>query len=357
MSYNPSAGAGGGDVSVTGTPVAQDIAYWTDATTIRGTDSAGNGADFQWTPATESVFLVKSTNGPQFTIEGGQPQVRFEEPESADDQANWMLIANNEAFFGQIYDDAYANSANWLEINRSGTGASVTVDSINLTATSVLINGSAVGTGDVTKVGTPANDQIGVWTGDGTIEGSASFKFSETTDLLTVGDGTYTAPRIALVGAVTTSEPQIDFTQFSTVKANIHWDNAATELQVVSSAGLRLGTYLSVSSAGNVTAERDLQVGDSGNAQCLVNLDCSTVGDVLMNFRQNSVVKAFIQYDDTGDIFKIDADTDIEISIGGTTEISIGASGEIITPNLPTADPSVAGQWWNNSGVLTISAG
>jgi len=27
------------------------------------------------------------------------------------------------------------------------------------------------------------------------------------------------------------------------------------------------------------------------------------------------------------------------------------------TPNLPTADPKVVGQWWNNSGALTISAG
>jgi hypothetical protein len=33
------------------------------------------------------------------------------------------------------------------------------------------------GFGDVTKVGTPSNDQVGVWTGDGTIEGTAGLKF------------------------------------------------------------------------------------------------------------------------------------------------------------------------------------
>ena len=32
-------------------------------------------------------------------------------------------------------------------------------------------------TGDVTKVNTPANDQIGVWTGDGTIEGVSTFTY------------------------------------------------------------------------------------------------------------------------------------------------------------------------------------
>lgn len=36
---------------------------------------------------------------------------------------------------------------------------------------------SPSGSGDVTKVGTPANNQIGVWTGDGTIEGTSDFTF------------------------------------------------------------------------------------------------------------------------------------------------------------------------------------
>jgi len=34
-----------------------------------------------------------------------------------------------------------------------------------------------LGGGDVSKVGTPANNQIGVWTGDGTIEGTSDFTF------------------------------------------------------------------------------------------------------------------------------------------------------------------------------------
>lgn len=40
------------------------------------------------------------------------------------------------------------------------------------------------GSGDVSKVGTPVNDQIGVWTGDGTIEGDANLTFDTTTDTL-----------------------------------------------------------------------------------------------------------------------------------------------------------------------------
>jgi hypothetical protein len=37
------------------------------------------------------------------------------------------------------------------------------------------------GSGDVSKVGTPVNNQVGVWTGDGTIEGDANFTWDGTT--------------------------------------------------------------------------------------------------------------------------------------------------------------------------------
>jgi hypothetical protein len=40
--------------------------------------------------------------------------------------------------------------------------------------------GAGGGGGDVTKVGTPVDNQIGVWTGDGTIEGDANFTWSGT---------------------------------------------------------------------------------------------------------------------------------------------------------------------------------
>jgi len=45
----------------------------------------------------------------------------------------------------------------------------------------------AAGGGDVTKVGTPVDNQVGVWTGDGTIEGDAALTFDTTTDTLATG--------------------------------------------------------------------------------------------------------------------------------------------------------------------------
>jgi hypothetical protein len=46
---------------------------------------------------------------------------------------------------------------------------------------------AVAGGGDVTKVGTPVNNQLGVWTGDGTIEGDAALTFDTATDLLAIG--------------------------------------------------------------------------------------------------------------------------------------------------------------------------
>lgn len=40
-----------------------------------------------------------------------------------------------------------------------------------------------------------------------------------------------------------------------------------------------------------------------------------------------------------------------------TTVEDLTASGTVIFSDLPTSDPTVAGQLWSNAGVLTVSAG
>lgn len=48
-------------------------------------------------------------------------------------------------------------------------------------------------------------------------------------------------------------------------------------------------------------------------------------------------------------------------AVVATSITAVGAvsltNAVISMPNLPTSDPAVAGQLWNNSGVLTVSAG
>lgn len=58
--------------------------------------------------------------------------------------------------------------------------------------------------GDVTKVGTPVNNQVGVWTGDGTLEGDVNLIFDSATDFLGVGVTPDTALTVRSTAANTT---------------------------------------------------------------------------------------------------------------------------------------------------------
>lgn len=67
----------------------------------------------------------------------------------------------------------------------AGASASFIATVANATWTPWIVSVGGGGGGDVTKVGTPADNQIGVWTGDGTIEGDDQFLWDGSA--LTVG--------------------------------------------------------------------------------------------------------------------------------------------------------------------------
>lgn len=104
------------------------------------------------------------------------------------------------------------------DITVSGSGTvwnidAATVGTTELSATgtpsaSTFLRGdntwaTPAGSGDVSKVGTPVNNQVGVWTGDGTIEGDAALTFDTTTDTLATTNVTATTVTANLVGNVT----------------------------------------------------------------------------------------------------------------------------------------------------------
>lgn len=57
-------------------------------------------------------------------------------------------------------------------------------------ASNSFVMTAIAGGGDVSKVGTPVNNQVGVWTGDGTLEGDTALTFDTTVDKLSVGGTT-----------------------------------------------------------------------------------------------------------------------------------------------------------------------
>lgn len=70
------------------------------------------------------------------------PRHFFVEDGVGADQSIWALLANAERFGAFIYSDDLLNSFEYLTIQRSGIGAGITVDSIDLTATNINLNGN-----------------------------------------------------------------------------------------------------------------------------------------------------------------------------------------------------------------------
>ena len=87
------------------------------------------------------------------------------------------------------------------DITVSNSGATWEIDAATIGTTELSATGTPsattylrgdntwttpAGSGDVSKVGTPVDNQVGVWTGNGTIEGDTALTFDTTTDRLSV---------------------------------------------------------------------------------------------------------------------------------------------------------------------------
>ncbi len=88
----------------------------------------------------------------------------------------------------------FVGNNNWKVWYSDGSG-DVQELALGADGTFLKSNGAAVapsfatpaGSGDVTKVGTPVNNQIAIWTGDGTIEGDSNFTYSGSAGSLYIG--------------------------------------------------------------------------------------------------------------------------------------------------------------------------
>ena len=67
-------------------------------------------------------------------IDDTSPQIRMQQTNGGVDQKWWFFQVAGEGFEGRIYEDALSNNYQFLNIERSGTGASVQVDTIDFTA-------------------------------------------------------------------------------------------------------------------------------------------------------------------------------------------------------------------------------
>lgn len=122
------------------------------------------------------------------------------------DQTAWRVFYSNGS--GDVTELALGADGTFLKSNG---------------ATSAPSFATPAGSGDVSKVGTPVNNQVGIWTGDGTLEGDANLTFASSTlnigvatsskGVLTLSgntSGTVTIQPLAAAGTYTLTLPNTD---------------------------------------------------------------------------------------------------------------------------------------------------
>lgn len=114
-----------------------------------------------------------------------------------------------------------------------------------------LITDLGASFGNVTKVGTPVNNQVGVWTGDGTIEGDVDLTFDTTTNTLAI------AP-IGLDGILRTHIVQSDASDGVIIEAA-----NGTDVGLLGTANTANATWYGSHNFNTVTASRAAQFGAS----------------------------------------------------------------------------------------------
>lgn len=177
----------------------------------------------------------------------------------------------------QAFDADLATLAaptNWRVFYSNGSGA-ITQLALGADGTFLKSNGASsaptfatpAGSGDVSKVGTPVNNQLGVWTGDGTLEGDAALTFDTTADDLAIA-----ASGNLLFGAVTI----LDDAAGTMTLSNIDAVDATTESTVEAS----IDTLANLASAGGravafADAGADAVWGWDDSANTYTNLSAS----------------------------------------------------------------------------------
>jgi hypothetical protein len=177
------------------------LVLYGNATTTGGQfymyNSAGGDTDdnYYLTEASSGTLKIKgNATGDFLTYYSVNQQLAFSGAVISDQTTPQILTTGNSALITKEYGDQYyaSSGATYALSGLTDTTFAITpVDGDSLTwnasASSWSATTSGGGGGDVTKVGTPLNNQVGVWTGDGTIEGTNDFKFDSATGILSVG--------------------------------------------------------------------------------------------------------------------------------------------------------------------------
>ena len=175
---------------LTGTPVQYDYGRFTDADTFEGRSYTETKTDLSLNNVTNDAQIAKSIGTAQgdliYFTASATPTVLPKGTASQVLTMNAGATAPEWAAAGGGYTNltSFVDQTAW-RVFYSNTDGDVVELALGADGTYLGSNGAAVaptfkvpaGAGDVVKVGTPADSQVGVWTGDGTIEGAATLTY------------------------------------------------------------------------------------------------------------------------------------------------------------------------------------
>ena len=221
-------------------------------------------------------------------------------------------------------------------------------------ATSAPTFATPAGSGDVSKVGTPVNDQIGVWTGDGTIEGDADFTWSGTT-LTSTNTTDDASVQIAILQGDRATMADNDEAYVSlrlsddagTQKevARLTW--VATDVNAATSVDGRID--FAVMTAGTLAKELQLD----GTSLSPTTTDGLSLGTTLLNFSDLFLDSGAVIDFDGGDVVITHTANTLTFT-GGTIALGTATATGGLTGNV-TGDltGNVTGNVSGNAGTVT----
>jgi predicted nucleic acid-binding protein len=258
-------------------------------------------------------------------------------------------VVNNAMITGTLTTTGVATLGNNSVTNTQSSGDNSTRIATTEFVTAALAAG---GYGNVTKVGTPANNQIGVWTGDGTIEGANTFAWDNSTLTMTnTGDTAITllgdANRSGENSHAMAMRGKWDGTVIGTMMIMTGPDTTNKDDGQLAFYTASAGTQaerMRIDETGNVgigtsAPDKKLDVrGDSSTWPIAALSGANTHGTGLQLYNSNTTVQdwaiigggashnyAFRIYDQTDAMYRLAVDRDGKVGIGGT-------NSEIVNP-------------------------